>query len=155
MRSGLFRLLCALLLCSFYTVLDANAFDVRPENNREKKFFAGAEASVAVHMERGLDSSKGQYFVDYSAFGGSAFAQYYFDDFYFQAGLGLMRLLALTINDVKIDMTNRVQWHVPFYLHAYYKIHPVFGLGTGLTHLTETTMYLNSQAVPRHALSSK
>lgn len=129
------------------TAIYANAFDLRAES-REKKFFAGVETSVALHLEEGLDSSKGQYSVNYSAFGGSAFAQYYFDDFYLQAGVGLMRLLALTINDVKIDMTNRVQWHVPFYLHAYYKLHPIFGLGTGFTHLTETTMYLNSQAVP-------
>lgn len=131
----------------FPVAVFANAFDVRSVGN-EKKFFAGLETSLAAHIEDGLDSSKGQYAVSYSAFGGSVLAQYHFDDFFFQGGVGLMRLLGLTINDFKVDMTNRVQWHVPFYFHAYYKLHPVFGLGTGFTHLTETTMYLNSQAVP-------
>lgn len=130
----------------------ANAFDIRPEK-KEKKFFAGLEAALTAHTEEGLDSSKGDYSVSYSTFGGSTVAQYYFDDFYLQGGVGLVRLLALNINNVKIDMSNRVQWHVPLYLHAYYRVHPVFGLGAGFTHLIETTMYLNSQAVPDSSYS--
>jgi hypothetical protein len=143
----LLRLIFFAIVAPATAGLSANVFDIRSDS-AEKKFFAGIEGTVALQVEEGLDSSKGQYSVSYSALGGGLVAQYFFSDFYLQSGVGLMRLMALTINNVKIDMTERVQWHVPFYLHAYYRLFPIFAMGAGFTHLTETTMYLYSQAIP-------
>ncbi len=114
----------------------------------ETKFYLGAEAAITRHIEEGLDHTKGEYSVGYTTLGGSLTAQYHFPDFYFDAGVGMMKLLALSVNDVKIDLSNRSQWHLPFYAHAFYKIDPMFAVGTGITHLTELSMYVDSQKVP-------
>lgn len=113
-----------------------------------RKFHAGAEFAATAHSEEGLDKSKGDYSVSYGTLGGSLVARYDLTDFFLQGGVGLMRLTSLTVNALKIDMQNRVQWHVPVYVHLHYKVFPVFNLGLGLTHLTETTMYVNSVAAP-------
>lgn len=60
----------------------------------------------------------------------------------------MMTLLALKVNDVKVDMSNRTQWHLPFYGHIFYKVDPLFALGAGITHLTELSMYIDSQKIP-------
>jgi hypothetical protein len=114
----------------------------------DRKFYAGAEAAISRHIEEGLDHTKGEYSVAYTTLGGSVTAQYHFSDFYFDAGVGMMKLLALSVNSVKIDLSNRTQWHLPFYAHAFYKLDPMFALGAGMTHLTELSMYVDSQKVP-------
>jgi hypothetical protein len=111
----------------------------------KRELYIGAEGEFALHSEDGLDKSKGDYSVGYNTLGGSITGQYHFPDFYFAAGLGLMRLMSLRVNGVSYEHR---QWHVPVYARAYYKLDPMFALGAGLTHLTETTMYLNGEKVP-------
>ncbi len=113
-----------------------------------RKFHAGLEFAATAHNEEGLDKSKGDYSVSYGTLGGSLLVRYDLADFFFQAGVGLMRLTSLTVNLVKIDMEKRSQWHIPVYAHMHYKVFSVFNLGLGLTHLTETTMYVNSMPAP-------
>lgn len=113
-----------------------------------RKFHAGLEFAATAHNEEGLDKSKGEYSVSYGTLGGSLVVRYDLADFFLQGGVGLMRLTSLTVNSVKIDMQKREQWHVPVSAHLHYKVFPVFNLGLGLTHLTETTMYVNSQPAP-------
>ncbi|MFZ5627511.1 MAG: hypothetical protein ACOY5B_00165 [Spirochaetota bacterium] len=113
-----------------------------------RQFFFGAGLSVAGHSEEGLDRSKGEYSVSYSALGGAVTAEYHLPDFYLHGGIGLMRLMGLRVNGKSQDMENRVQWHVPVYAHAFYRLDKLVAIGAGLTHLTETRMYLDSQPVP-------
>lgn len=113
-----------------------------------RKFHAGLEFAAAAHNEEGLDKSKGEYSVSYGTLGGSLVARYDLADFFLQGGVGLMRLTSLTVNSVQIDMQKREQWHVPVYARMHYKVFPLFNLGLGLTHLTETTMYVNSLPAP-------
>ena len=127
--------------------LSANAFDVRG-NAISRTVFAGVEASFAGHSEEGLDRSKGEYSVSYSALGGSLIAEYHLPDYYFHGGIGLMRLMGLRVNGLSQSMENRVQWHVPAYVHVFYRLDKLLAIGAGLTHLTETTMQLNGQPVP-------
>lgn len=91
--------------------------------------------------------------MSYGTVGGSVVARYDLSDFFLQGGVGLMRLTSLTVNAVKIEMNGREQWHVPVYAHLYYSVFPVFNIGFGLTHLTETTMYVNSVAAPESSYS--
>lgn len=122
--------------------------NIRAAKTPANQFYAGAEASILRHFEEGLDHTKGEYSVGYTTLGGSVTAQYHFPDFYFDAGVGMMTLLALKVNDVKVDMSNRTQWHLPFYGHIFYKVDPLFALGAGITHLTELSMYIDSQKIP-------
>jgi hypothetical protein len=115
---------------------------------KEKKFYIGVEGTATAHIEEGLDHTKGDYSVSYTTLGGSITSQYHFPSFYFETGAGLMTLLALKVNDVKIDMSNRSQLHLPFYIRAYYKLDPLFAIGVGATHLIELSMYVDSQQVP-------
>ncbi len=110
---------------------------------------AGFDLGWAGHNEAGLDRSKGEYDVSYNTLGGFLSGQYRLPDFYLHGGIGLMRLMTLRVNSVAMAMENRTQWHVPVFLHAYYPIDPVFAFGAGISHLTETTMYLNGTAVPK------
>lgn len=125
-----------------------SATSLRVSTPEVRRFHAGAEISATAHNEEGLDKSKGEYSVSYGTVGGSLLVRYDFADWFLQGGLGLMRLTSLTVNSVKIDMQQRVQWHVPFYAHLYFKVFPIFNMGLGLTHLTETTMYVNSVPAP-------
>jgi hypothetical protein len=139
----------ALLSCTLFCVGQILPVDERGNIAKvENKFRVGADAAVTFHSEAGLDSSKGEYGVSDTTFGGSALAQYHFQDFYLEGGVGIMRLLSLTVNGTKVDMANRVQWHIPVFARGYYKLTSFMGVGVGLTHLTETTMYLNSNPVP-------
>lgn len=141
-----------------FCLLSAAAFGVqvtydergnaRAPQQVQSRLLVGLETSLTPHLEEGLDHTKGSYSVSYLTWGGSLTAQYHFTEFYLDAGVGMMRLLSLKVNDLKIDMSNRTQWHLPFYAHAYYKLDPIFALGTGLTHLTELPMYVDSQKVP-------
>lgn len=125
------------------------AVDSKNEGNTMgRRFLAGAELSAISHAEEGLDRSKGEYSVSYSTLGGSLVVRYDFPDFFLQGGLGLMRVMSLTVNSLKVDMAGRVQWHVPVYAHIYYRIFPIFNIGTGITHLTETTLYVNGTPAP-------
>lgn len=121
------------------------ASDAKDNPNR---WYVGIDIAGAAHDEEGLDSSKGTYSVSYSSLGGMLNAQFVLPEYYFEGGVGLLRLMSLTVNSAAIDMTTRVQWHVPFYGYAFYRISPIFAMGGGLTHLTETTMFLNGSAVP-------
>lgn len=122
--------------------------NARVPSSAPPRLLVGLATSLTPHLEEGLDHTKGSYSVSYLTWGGSLTAQYHFTEFYLDAGVGLMRLLSLKVNDLKIDMSNRTQWHLPFYAHAYYKLDPLFALGTGITHLTELPMYVDSQKVP-------
>jgi len=118
-------------------------------NALPRRFSAGIESSLLAHNEEGLDKSKGEYSVSYTTFGGSLIARYEFPDFYIQGGIGAMRMLSLTVNTIKVDMSNRRQWHFPaLYAHAYFKVFSFFNLGLGLTHLTEATVYVDGAPVP-------
>lgn len=114
-----------------------------------KPWYAGFDLGWAGHNEAGLDRSKGEYDVSYNTLGGYLSGQYHFPEFYLHGGLGLLRLMTLRVNSVAMAMENRTQWHVPVFLHAYYRVDPVFAFGAGLSHLTETTMYLNGTEVPK------
>jgi len=122
--------------------------DAAGPNSVERPLSLGGELAVAGHSEEGLDRSKGEYSVSYSALGGSLVAEYHLPDYYFHGGIGLMRLMGLRVNGLSQSMENRVQWHVPLYVHAFYRLDKLFSLGAGLAHLTETTMQLNGQSVP-------
>ncbi len=138
-----------LLLCLLSVLPVSAATDEKGNVAVKNPWYAGIDLAGAAHSEAGLDRSKGEYDVTYTAFGGSLYAQYHLPDYYIHAGAGLMRLMSLTVNKVSIAMEERTQWHVPVFVHAYYRVDPVFALGTGLTHLTETTMYLHGSAVPK------
>lgn len=125
----------------------ANAFDVRG-NKLTKDFFVGAEMAGTAHSETGLDTSKGRYSTSDTTLGLSVVAQYHLTEYYFQSGIGLMYLMAQKINELSIDMTGRTQWHVPLYLHGYYKLHPYFAAGAGLTYLIETSLRVNGTSAP-------
>jgi len=142
------RLLVLALL--FLPTALAAEFFVDPAESKPvpRSVFLGGEISVAGHSEEGLDRSKGEYSVSYSALGGSVTAEYHLADVYFHGGVGLMRLMGLRVNGLSQSMENRVQWHVPAYAHAFYRLDKLLALGAGLTHLTETRMYLDSQPVP-------
>ncbi|GAB4433482.1 MAG: hypothetical protein OHK0011_16530 [Turneriella sp.] len=148
-RVDCLRLLLVNLLFLVSTGLSADFFDepAQPKPPVRSVFF-GAELAATGHSEAGLDRSKGEYSVSYSTLGGSATAEYHLSEFYFHGGIGLMRLMGLRVNGQSQNMENRVQWHVPLYAHAFYRLDKLVALGTGLTHLTETTMYLNDQPVP-------
>lgn len=113
-----------------------------------KPWYAGFDLGWAGHSEAGLDRSKGEYDVSYNTLGGYLSGQYHLPDFYLHGGVGLLRLMTLKVNSVQMAMENRTQWHVPVFLHAYYRVDPIFAIGAGLSHLTETTMYLNGTRVP-------
>lgn len=113
-----------------------------------KRWYVGIDIAGAAHDEQGLDTSKGAYSVSYSSFGGMLNTQFVLPQIFFEGGVGLLRLMSLTVNSAAIDMSVRTQWHVPFYGYAFYRIAPIFAMGGGLTHLTETTMFLNGSAVP-------
>lgn len=118
-------------------------------NTVPRPWYAGFDLGWAGHNEAGLDRSKGEYDVSYNTLGGYLSGQYHLPDFYLHGGVGLLRLMTLTVNSMTMAMENRTQWHVPVFLHAYYPIDPVFAFGAGLSHLTETTMYLNGKEVPK------
>ncbi len=142
------RLLAPLLFClALAGNLDA-ATDEKG-NAVAKPWYAGIDLGWAGHSEAGLDRTKGDYDVSYNTLGGYLSGQYHFPEFYLHGGIGLMRLMTLKVNSIQMAMENRTQWHVPVFLHAYYPVDPVFAFGAGLSHLTETTMYLNGTEVPR------
>ncbi len=145
----LLRRLSVLLALFLPAALSADFFDDAEEPKpAPRSVFLGGEIAAAGHTEEGLDRSKGEYSVSYSALGGSVTAEYHLADFYVHGGIGLMRLMGLRVNGESQNMENRVQWHVPAYAHAFYPLDKMLALGAGLTHLTETTMYLNGQKVP-------
>lgn len=126
----------------------ANSYDEKGNPIERNYFWLGLEGSLTAHSEDGLDRTKGEYAVSYSTLGGSVVGQYHFGDFFFHGGIGGMKLLGLRVNGTSIEMKNRTQWHIPVFLHAYYKIDELVAVGAGLTHLTETTMYLDGAKVP-------
>jgi hypothetical protein len=129
--------------------LSADFFDEPVEQKPAvQPILLGAELAATGHSEEGLDRSKGEYSVSYSTVGGSVTAEYHLPDLYFHGGIGLMRLMGLRVNGQSQSMENRVQWHIPVYAHAFYRIDQLFAVGAGFTHLTETTMRLNGQPVP-------
>lgn len=129
--------------------LSADFFDEPVEQKPAvQPILLGAELAATGHSEDGLDRSKGEYSVSYSTVGGSLTAEYHLPGFYVHGGIGLMRLMGLRVNGQSQRMQNRVQWHIPVYAHAFYRIDQLFAVGVGFTHLTETTMYLNDQPVP-------
>lgn len=113
-----------------------------------RTFYFGAEVAFTGHTEEGLNRSQGDYSVGYSTLGGCITAEYDTGDFFVHGGVGLVRLMGLSVNGQSQSMRDRVQWHVPVYAHAYFRLDRAWALGAGLTHLTETRMYLNSQPVP-------
>lgn len=129
--------------------LSADFFDEAIETKPAvRTVFLGGQLAATGHVEEGLDSSKGEYSVSHSSLGGSVIGEYHLSEFYAQAGIGLMRLTGLRVNGYSQSMQNRVQWHVPVFVHAYCPLGRYWALGAGFTHLTETRMYLNAQAVP-------
>lgn len=149
-------LLARLLLVSLLLpgALSADFFDEPvPPKPSVRQVSLGAGLAVAGHTEDGLDRSKGEYSASYAALGGSVTAEYHLPEFYFHGGVGLMRLIGLRVNGESQKMQNRVQWHVPVYVHAFYRFDKLLALGAGLTHLTETRMYLNDQPVPESSFN--
>lgn len=142
-----------LFAATLYALPLAAAVDEKGNLKPQQAWYAGVDVSGAAHSEAGLDRSKGEYDVTYTTFGGAVSAQYHLPDYYFHAGVGLMRLMSLTVNKVSIAMQDRTQWHLPVFAHAYYRIDPAFAFGAGLTHLTETTMYLKGNPVPASSYS--
>lgn len=140
--------ICTFALGAAPQVYDERGNLIEVKKKSQNSIYVGLEGTVTRHNEEGLDSTKGEYSVGYTTLGGSVTAQYHFPEFFFDAGVGLMNLMNLTVNDVKISMANRSQLHLPVYTHIYYKFDPMFGLGTGFTHLTELSTYVDSQKVP-------
>lgn len=138
------------LLCLTFALAGKLAAEADEKGNATTRlWYAGLDLGWAGHNEAGLDRSKGEYDVSYNTLGGYLSGQYHLPDFYLHGGVGLLRLMTLKVNTVQMAMENRTQWHVPVFLHAYYPVDPIFAIGAGLSHLTETTMYLNGNEVPK------
>lgn len=121
---------------------------------KTKPLLLGLDLAWSGHVEEGLDRSKGEYSTSYAALGGFFGVEYHeWSEFFLRGGLGIMRLTGLRVNSRSQSMESREQWHVPFYVHAFYKIDELFAVGMGFTHLIETTMYLNSQPVPQSSFN--
>ncbi|HRP68014.1 MAG TPA: hypothetical protein PLY93_00580 [Turneriella sp.] len=109
--------------------------------------YVGVALVLAKHLEEGVDQSKGDYHVGYTAFGGALSGEYEYHAFLFQGAFTFMRLFQMNVNGYSIDMRERTQWHLLFSANMFYSIYPSMALGVGLTHLTETSMYVNDTKV--------